>query len=68
MNIVSIFSNRSLNQVSYWKDAHVQLHVVSHALLFDVDNGFGVENGSFIVNEISTNLFVLVQSVGKTFY
>ena len=50
------------------KDARVQLHVVSHAPLFDVGNGFGVENGSFIVNEISINLFVLVQSVGKIFY
>ena len=32
------------------KDARVQLHVVSHAPLFDVGNGFGVENGSFIVD------------------
>ena len=57
MNIVSIFSDRSLNQLSYCKNTRMQLRVASHALLFDVENGF-------IVNEISINLLTFVQSVG----
>ena len=51
--IVSVCSNRSLNRLSYWKAAHVQLCAV-----------FGIENESFIGDYISINLFAFVQSVG----
>ena len=38
------------------------LYAVSHALLFGlgVENGFGVENGSFIGDCISINLFEFI--------
>ena len=68
MNIVSVCSNQSLNRLSYWKIAHVQLHAVSHSPLFGVLSfgvlSFGVENGSFIGNWISINLFAFGLSVG----
>ena len=63
MNIVSVCSNQSLNQFSYWKTAHMQLRAVSHSLLFGVLS-FGMENGSFIGNWISINLFAFGLSVG----
>ena len=64
MNIVTECSNRSLNRLSYWKAAHVQLHAVFHTLLFGLENGFGIENESFISDYISINLFAFVQLVG----
>ena len=47
----------------------MQLHVVFDALLFGVlsfgvENGFGIEIGSFIDDLISTNLFTFGPSVG----
>ena len=48
---------------TYLKAACMQLHAVSDALLFgvllfSVENWFGIENGSFICNWISINLFI----------
>ena len=45
------------------KTAQVQLHAVSHSLLFGVLL-FGVENGSSIGKWISINLFMFGLSVG----
>ena len=50
--------NRSLSWFSYWKTTHVQLCAVSHSL------SFGVENGFFIGDWISINLFEFDLSVG----
>ena len=63
MNIVSVCSNWSLNRFSYWKTAHMQLHAVSHSQLFCVLL-FGVENGPFIGDWISINLFTFGLSAG----
>ena len=63
MNVVSVCSNRSSNRLSYWKTAHMQLCTVSHSLLFGVP-AFGVENGSYIADWISINLFTFGLSVG----
>ena len=51
------------------KFVHMQFRAVSDALLldvllFDVKNVFGIENGSFIGNWISINLFAFGPSVG----
>ena len=64
MNIISVCSNQSLNRFSYWKTAHVQLHAVSHSLLFGVLS-FGVENWSFMATESPlTYYFAFGLSVG----
>ena len=65
---VSVCSSRSLNWLSYWKAACVQLRAVSHALLFGVllfgvESGFGVEHVSFIDDWISIIFFTFGQSV-----
>ena len=52
-----------LESIILLKTSHVQLHAVSHSLLFGVLS-FGAENGSFIGDSISINLFAISLSVG----
>ena len=57
---ISVCSNQSLNRFSYWETAHVQLHAVSHSLVF------GIENRSVFTGDwISINLFTLGLSVAN---
>ena len=49
--------------LSYWKAAHMQ-YISCPTVWLGVENGFAVENGFFIGNWISINLFKFVQSVG----
>ena len=53
MNNVSVCSNRSLNPLFYCKATHVQYITVWPG----VESGFGLENGLFIGDWISINLF-----------
>ena len=62
MNIFSVCSNWSLNPLSYLKAAHVQ-YISCPTVWLGVENGSGVENGYFIGDWISINLFKFVQSV-----
>ena len=69
MNIVSVWSDQSYNQSSYWKVAPMQLYAASDALMFGVisfhvEDWFGTENGAFIGDWISINLFTFGPSVG----
>ena len=52
-----------IDPLSYWKAAHMQ-YISCPAVCLGVENGFGLENGFFIGNWISINLFKFVQSVG----
>ena len=58
----TVCSNWSLNLLSYWKAACVQ-YIPFPTVWPDVENEFGVENGFFISDWISINLFEFVQSV-----
>ena len=62
MNIISVCSYWSLNWLSYWKITRVRLCAVTHSLLFGVLL-FIMENGSFIGDWISINLFAFGLSV-----
>ena len=52
-----------IHPLSYWKAAHVQ-YISCPTVWLGVENGFDIENGFFIGDWISINLFEFIQSVG----
>ena len=65
MKIVSVWSNQSLNLLSYWKATCVQVQYIScPTICVGLENGFDLENRFFIGDWVSINLFEFVQSVG----